>query len=177
MYNEENSKKLDFQIGGLVGSLIWTRMGHLWIDSHNPPVAGVSTYKGLKELEQEDTLKWTSLSDAWYISHQEDQRSSPYEEFWKFDRSEKSENLWKELKQLERELRDKYLPNPFIYREDELKLSNIKDMDLFLDGIITYLWNTDFCQYSLKKEDIQIVPGEYSTKYIFKFDQDEKEIN
>lgn len=177
MYNEENSKKLDFQIGGLIGSLIWTEMGHVTIDSHNPPVAGVFTIRGIKELEQEDTLKWVKLSNEWYESSKYDKKSSTNGPSWDYTSSEKTKTLWKELKVLDKELERKYLPNPFIYRDDELNLSNIENMDLFLDGIITYLWNTDFCTYSLKREDIEIIPGDYSTQYIFKLRNGEEEID
>jgi hypothetical protein len=135
---EKNYESIDYQIGALMGELIWQRMGFIDVYGDDGPEVILRYNKNPMTKEDADRLK--AANDAYYTEK---------------DRK-KREELWYEYNRIHSELEDKYLPNPVTYRNYMFDLSHIKNMKDFKDGIIGYLWNTDFCPYSIKDEDIKI---------------------
>jgi len=150
---EKNYNSLDYQIGALMGELIWGRMG--FIDTYGDDGPEVILPYKENPMTKEDSERLKAADVAYYAEN---------------DRKKKAE-LWYERHRIHSELEDKYLPNPVTYRNHEFDMSHIKNMKDFKDGIIGYLWNTDFCPYSLKEEDIKIefTENEFSRSTEFTF--------
>jgi hypothetical protein len=159
---ELEAKNRDYQFGLLIGELVWRNMSTLSSDGfgENKKMLVVRPYS-VKDMDKEDSDRYTKIDDEWYKSYQGDKEGP------------KTKQLWAESRSIYRELSRKYLKSPFVYRNESLNLSNIEDMYLFKRGIISYLWNTDECHYSLKEENIKITPGEWSTEYEFIIDDTE----
>ena len=112
------------------------------------------------EVTPEEAKETERLSDAWYSKRTSEERRitkglEGAERYKKEREAHKlSEKEWNEDMKYRYMLKEKYLPHtlkcnvPFIDFSDEETSKEIKK------GLINTLWDWDFCEWSLKEEDI-----------------------
>lgn len=149
---EEMYKSLDYQVGEMMGARIWERMCHLQ-DNFDGTMSKYSSM-GEEEIQDPDLPELFSLSKLRGKCKTNEEKLA-----W---------NAWLRLFHV---IEARHLPNPFTFSDDILDLKNINNMDWFKQGIIGYLWNTDFCPYSLHAKPFEVKVNECkyrsTTDYIF----------
>lgn len=90
------------------------------------------------QVSKEDEDKLNELSDKWY-------------------NNDTKEN-WVEYRTFAHNIEDRYLKKEFKFME---RMPWIEINDEFKKGLISFLWNTDGCEYSLNEEDITMSADEY----------------
>lgn len=146
---EDYKKSLtsEYQLGFFVGEDIINRF---------LPTLSVEENMGKSiQISEEDVIEYKRLDNEWYNKYQHGKHEADEE--------------WKAYQDFRQVMKTKYLPNPLICHE---KLINIQNMDEFKNGLITSLWDSDSCNYSLKPEDIEIYDEEdYFTIIKFKLSE------
>jgi len=115
------------------------------IISHFLPNLSTDSMQSRKVItvSEEEAKNHKELSDKWFnISRNE-----------KINDSEE----WKSLRDFNKMLEDKYLPNPLVCHLEPL---NIIDEKMFKKGLISSLWNSDICSYDIIPENIKIYDDE-----------------
>lgn len=117
-----------YQLGWLIGDNI----------SRKIPVLTISGIPGNIPMEIGEIDYYNSLKEKWFNEPE----------------GELQNEYWKEMRGFDKKMEQKYLPEKYSFYTPVL---NISDMDEFKSGIRSSLWNFDFCNYKIKKnEDIQI---------------------
>jgi len=110
-------------------------------------------------IGEADELK--RLNDAWYSKVSSEKYSSSTKglsavELYNKEKEayKKSETEWNALLKYRYILKEKYLPHTIKCRVPFIDFSNEKTNKIIKKGLITALWDCDFCEWSLKEEDI-----------------------
>jgi len=139
-------KDMNFQLGYYVGEYIL----HHFLPS-------LSIYdeqtRNVIQCTIGETEEYHRLDKIWFDSYEHNhlKRDSKYE-------NKRPE--WLELRAYANMLEKKHLPD--ILR-CYLPRVTPTDMDVFLNGFIDSLWNSDVCNYSLDKKNIEFTQEEYKT--------------
>jgi len=122
---------IDFYFGTYVGEEIVKQLPNLSCDY----------LKGsnVVQVSDEDEIKFYELDDARMKAYEESVNNGENDKFIQFSH----------------ELHKKYLPNPLVLRLPFFIYNNEED---FKEGISRALWDCDRCAYSVKPEDIDILP-------------------
>jgi hypothetical protein len=124
---------LEHQLGYFVGEYIFhTSLPTLSIDSL---LSRKVIYVTIGEAD-----KFKALQKVWFDNYKEGIKDDP---------------RWIEMTNYHNELASKYLPDTLECLVPSLDLESI-NVDEFKQGIISALWNTDLCWYSLDHNDIEI---------------------
>ena len=137
--NKVEELSLEYQLGFYVGEYIFhTTLPTLSCD----PI----TTRNIIHVSEEETNELKKLNDIWYEKYFEIKDSDQ-------ERDKHSNNEWINLVNYQKMLDDKYYPKTI---ETYLSPLNVTNIDRFKSGLISSLWNSDCCHYSLKDEDITI---------------------
>lgn len=139
MLKERNEEKLkltsEWQFGYYVGEDI--------VHRDLPTLSVEGGTRNEIQVSEEDEAEYKRLEKEWYNKYSHDETSA--------------KNEWEEYQKFREILKVKYLPEKLeCYRG----LMNITNMEEFKDGLITSLWGSDVCNYSLNPEDIKIYDDE-----------------
>lgn len=144
----------DFIIGYYLGELMWI--------SHNgmPTIStGMCTSRNCIKVSEEDTKRIEEASDKWYnLIH---------------DKTEEERKVigkieWEEYQKIRIEIDEKYLPKEFLYHTNIW----IEESEELKKGLISSLWNSDGCCYSLKAENITFQYDYYCTSIKFIYEKE-----
>lgn len=117
-----------YQLGVLIGDSI----------SRKIPVLTIHGIPGNIPMKIGEIDYYNSLKEKWF--------NEP--------KGELNTQYWNEMKEFRENMEQKYLPKTYSFHTPVL---NILDMGEFKSGIRESLWNFDFCNYKIgKNEDIQI---------------------
>jgi hypothetical protein len=110
----------------------------------------------LIKVPQEDQLENERLSKEWFEAST---HKAPLDDV---------EKAWKRYQEHRKELKQKYLPKEvpcYLTSINPKRFNPERGMEDFKDGVITTLWNSDVCYYSLKPEDIMVEFDQESIYY------------
>ena len=150
----KDSKPLHYQLGWMTGAYIWDRMpyesfqnGEYRVDRHS-----------VKYLSPEEIARYNELHSAWLNNW----TGNP-------NRNEDiDDELFEAYRKYDNELYLKYFPHILSIFVDGIYLNQDDNNHMFMEGLISYLWQTDECMYSLTKENITIITDTHGVEFQFK---------
>ena len=96
-----------------------------------------------------ESKEFERLEDVWYSKRNEISNLSDK------DAHKHSEKEWNDSMKYRYILIEKYLPHTIKFMVNFIDFSNEKLNNEIMKGFISSMWDSDHCQYSLKKEDIK----------------------
>lgn len=162
---EQINEKTAFSLGVFIGEfLIFTKIPCL---SCNPTTNNVIqvTYGEAKECER--------LCKVWSTKVDEENKRLRVFEFSPAERFKKEQEVynlcqkeWNEDMKFRYSLKKKYLPHILKSHIPYVDFSDEETNKIIKKGLISSLWDWDFCDYSLKEENIVFENDKYSQSYV-----------
>jgi hypothetical protein len=129
------------------------------MDRHIPSLSCNQCTNNVVQVTWGEAQELERLEDAW-LSKLNDERRNLRDvdgmKSWEKDNKaqEVSKNEWNELMKHRYILKEKYLPHVIKCNVPDVDFSNEKNNEKIKKGMIETLWDWDFCEWSLKEEDI-----------------------
>lgn len=131
------SKKLAESLGEYLGEYIMKNLPSL---SHNPCTRNVI------QVTIGDADEYRRLEKVWFDKRHDGEGDCDDDSY--------SEKEWNDYLKYRYVLKEKYLPHTLKVSVPYIDFSNEKVNKQIKDSLICSLWNWDFCEWSLKEEDI-----------------------
>jgi hypothetical protein len=132
----------DFVLGLLWGEIIWRSL----LSKHTSGYNLINLPLTEEEREKENILNKTWLDGYFALKANMTAEEN--------DLYNKSKALFKDYRSYAKSISIKYLPHALTYTDRVIWRPN--DIKEFFNGIETFLWNTDMCEYSFTEKDIVI---------------------
>lgn len=153
----EREKYLLHLVGHYMGDEIYNKsLPTMDSDGYMYGLRVKNRYEPMVNTTYGETKEYKRLSDIWFKKTN--------------DGTGESKKEWQEKLRYRYYLKEKYLPHNLTCYLGKVNLGSEEELEIIKKGLIVSLWNCDVCEYSLKKENIEIFNDKYFTVVKLKLD-------